>query len=289
MTSQRSAKANYVAAFLLGALIALLLNWPARAADPFRLDRIGVVRLTAVGAEKLRTQQGVLLLSGEVNWRPGTEIARPANTPDWALDRPLITIEAFQAYHILGLYALQGFMLEEGAQTILIGDKAYKAIGRNPEPYMFDGALINLSTRATLAGAGDEVVAGFVIEQRARPVLIRAVGPGLAKFGVGNAVSDPFLSVKQNGQTVHFNDDWSTRPDAGLIAAATAHAGAFPLESGSHDAARVLVLEPGAYTVHATTAGPAIAGGSVLVEIYRLPDDAIYDEAGTASAAPATR
>jgi hypothetical protein len=35
----------------------------------------------------------------------------------------------------------------------------------------------------------------------------------------------------------------------------------------------VLVLQPGAYTVHATTAGPAIRGGSVLVEIYSLPDE----------------
>ena len=31
MKTLRSARTNYVAAFLLGALIALLLNWPARA------------------------------------------------------------------------------------------------------------------------------------------------------------------------------------------------------------------------------------------------------------------
>jgi hypothetical protein len=33
MSTFRSAKSNYVAAFLLGAIIALLLNWPVRAAD----------------------------------------------------------------------------------------------------------------------------------------------------------------------------------------------------------------------------------------------------------------
>jgi hypothetical protein len=32
MHTLRSSKASYMAAFLLGALIALLLNWPARAA-----------------------------------------------------------------------------------------------------------------------------------------------------------------------------------------------------------------------------------------------------------------
>ncbi len=278
MKSLRSDRASYLAAFLLGALLALLLNWPAHAADPFRLDRVGVIRLTALGPDKLLTQQGVLHLSGETEWRPAFEMARPANTPDWALNRPLITVDAYLAYHSLGFGALQGFELQEGAVTIPIGDQFYKAIAVNPEPYINDGKLINLSTRATLAGAGDEIIAGFVIERRTRAVLVRAVGPGLAKFGVSNALADPFLTVKQNGETLHTNDDWSAGPDAGLIAAAAARAGGFPLEAGSKDAARVLVLPPGVYTVHATTAGPAIAGGSVLVEVYSLPDDAIYNE-----------
>jgi hypothetical protein len=182
---------------------------------------------------------------------------------------------------------LQGFTLEEGAQTIFVGDTAYKAIAVNPDPYLFNGNLINVSTRANVAGASDEIIAGFVIEDRPRAVLVRAIGPGLARFGVTNALADPFLSVKKSGQTVYFNDDWSTRPDAALIAAATAHAGAFPLETGSRDAARVLVLNPGAYTVHATAATPATAGGSVLVEIYSLPDDAIYEESAATPAASA--
>lgn len=288
MSSHRSAKRHYVAAFILGALIALLLSASARAADPFRLDRVGVVRFSPAGSDRLLTQQGVLLLTGEVNWRPAVEIARPPQTPDWALNRTLITVEAYAAYRILGLYALQGFELQEGAQNIFIGDQTYKAIGTNPEPYIFDGTLINLSTRATLADAGDELVAGFVVEKRARPVLIRAVGPGLVKFGVAGAVADPFFSLKKGTQTVHSSDDWSNQSDARLVAAATAHVGAFPLDQGSRDAARVVLLEPGAYTVHVTTAGPGIRGGNVLVEIYSLPDDAIYEESSASPGSPAT-
>lgn len=277
---QSSRKPSLIAALLLAALIGLLAAHPTRAADLFRLDRIAIVRFAPVGTDQLSVQQGLLTLKGPTQWRPATRIARPANTPDWALNRNLISVEAWAAYHALGFGALDGYILEEGAMTIFIGDKGYKAVAVDAElvSYRTDGRLINLSTRAVLAGVGDEITAGFVIENRPRAVLVRVVGPGLARFGVSNFASDPFLSVQRNGQTLHFNDNWSTRPDAGLIAGATAHAGAFPLDSGSADAARVLVLQPGAYTVHATTAGPAIRGGAVLIEIYSLPDDAVYDD-----------
>jgi hypothetical protein len=265
--------------WLLAALLGLLAGLPVHAGDLFRLDRIGIVRFTPAGPGRLAMQTGLLPLQGPIQWRPASEIDRPANTPEWALNRTLVTVDAWLAYHALGFGALDGFVLEEGAVTIRVGEKDYKAVAVDPESvaYRTDGRLINISTRAVLADAGDEVVAGFVIENRPRAVLVRVIGPGLAKFGVSNFAPDPFLSVKRNGQTQHFNDNWSTRPDVALIAAASAHAGAFPLENDSADAARVLILAPGAYTVHATTAGPAIRGGAVLLEIYSLPDDAVYE------------
>jgi hypothetical protein len=280
MQPTHTPNSSRLAGVLLLALIALLLNWRTYAADLFRLDRIAIVRFTPVGTDRLSVQSGLLTLKGPAQWRPASEMPRPANTPDWALNRNLVTTDAWLAYHALGSGALDGYILEEGGMSIPIGDKTYKAVAVDAEmvSYRTDGRLINISTRATLPDAGDEIIAGFVIENRPRAVLVRAVGPGLAKFGVTNFAPDPFLSVKRNGQTQHFNDNWSTRPDAALIAAATAHAGAFPLDTGSADAALVLVLQPGAYTVHATTAGPAIRGGNVLLEVYSLPDDAIYEE-----------
>jgi hypothetical protein len=280
MKTSHTTNTRRTASLFMLALIALLLNWRADAADLFRLDRIAVVRFTPVGTDRLAMQQGLLTLKGPGSWRPASELARPANTPDWALNRLLVSVDAWLAYHSLGFGALDGYILEEGAMTIFIGDKGYKAVALDAElvSYRTDGRLINISTLAVLAGAGDEIISGFVIENRPRAVLVRVVGPGLTKFGVSNVAPDPFLSVKRNGQTVHFDDNWSSRPDAGLIAAATAHAGAFPLDPGSADAARVLILQPGAYTVHATTAGPAIRGGAVLLEVYSLPDDAIYED-----------
>ena len=47
------------------------------------------------------------------------------------------------------------------------------------------------------------------------------------------------------------------------------NAGAFPLASGSKDAALVITLEPGAYTVVVSSVNGTITGNA-LVEIYDL-------------------
>jgi hypothetical protein len=275
MKTSTSPRATYVAAFLLGALVALLLLAPARAADPFFLDRIGVVRFTPIGSERLLRQAGVLDLEGNALWRPATEIARPANTPDYALNRPLITREAWSAYRALAPFALDAFEPQEGAVTIQVGTESFYAIGRNPDAVPADGRVINVSTRAVLP-AGDEVVSGFVIEGRARAVLVRAIGPGLTRFGVANAATDTVVSIRRRGQTIYFNDNWSTQPEAHKLEAVTTHVGAFPLERGSRDAARVVLLPPGAYTVHVENATGG-AAGAILLEIYSLPNDGFYE------------
>lgn len=60
MNTVRSSRATYVAAFLLGALIALLLATPGRSAEPAALDRIAVIRFTAQPDGQL-ARQGALL------------------------------------------------------------------------------------------------------------------------------------------------------------------------------------------------------------------------------------
>jgi hypothetical protein len=61
------------------------------------------------------------------------------------------------------------------------------------------------------------------------------------------------------------------------IAAAATRAGAFGLEFGSADAAMVVTLNPGAYTIQvgsgtgSVTADPATSSGAALIEIYELP------------------
>jgi hypothetical protein len=106
MNAPRSPKSTYVAAFLLGGVIALLVAAPARSAEVFRLDRIPIVRFTAAAENQLVRRTGVLNISGDVAWRITQTIPRPANTLAWALDRNLVNVTTWLAFHSLGGLAL---------------------------------------------------------------------------------------------------------------------------------------------------------------------------------------
>ncbi len=245
---------------------------PLPAAEPSKLDRVAVVRFTAVGSDRLQRTQGILHFDGRATWSASSEVPRPANLPEWAVDRPLIAREAWFAYRGLGFNALAFFQLGANSVAIPVGEERFWLIEPNPDAVLTDGRVINISTRARLASAGDRVIAGFVIEGRPRQVLVRGIGPGLTAFGVANTLADPVLSVRRGQDVLATNDDWSAPPDAGAIREAASLAGAFPLATGSKDAALLVELPPGAYTVALESAGPAVNGGEVLVEIYRMPE-----------------
>jgi hypothetical protein len=92
-------------------------------------------------------------------------------------------------------------------------------------------------------------------------VLVRAVGPSLAAFGVGNVAANPELAVFRGTTSLATNAGWA---GAATLAAAFSATGAFALPPTSRDCALMLALEPGAYT--AQVRDPA--GGEVLVEVF---------------------
>jgi hypothetical protein len=128
--------------------------------------------------------------------------------------------------------------------------------------------LVNVSTSG-FVGTGDQaLVPGFFIGGTApKQLLIRAVGPGLAPFGVTGLLADPQLALVPLGQdlTVLANDNWG---GSATLQAAFAQAGAFALPGGSADAAIVVRLPPGGYTV--VVSGVGNTTGTALVEIYDL-------------------
>jgi hypothetical protein len=121
----------------------------------------------------------------------------------------------------------------------------------------------NISVRTNVA-TGATVIPGFYVQgSGTKRVLIRAVGPGLATFGVGGVMADPKFAVYQGSTKVAENDDWS----AANIGNAFAATGAFAVGSGSKDAALVTDLAAGRdYTVQVTNASGQ--GGVVLIEVY---------------------
>jgi len=134
--------------------------------------------------------------------------------------------------------------------------------------------LVNISTLGTAGAGNSTLIAGFVLTgTQSAQVLVRAVGPGLAAYGVTKTLAQPTLTVTGNGGNVLLgtNTGWSSGSatvTAGLATAAQA-AGAFALTSGSGDSAVLLSLPPGAYTAQVT--GPSGAAGTALVEVYLVP------------------
>ncbi len=131
--------------------------------------------------------------------------------------------------------------------------------------------MLNISARA-LVGTGTEVVIpGFVVQgDLPSRVLIRAVGPSLESSGVAGVLAHPEIRVHDiNGTPIAFNDGWQNLWDPSEITTASELVGAFPLDEGSDDAAMIIELEPGLYTV--VTSGENLTTGVALVEVYALP------------------
>ena len=132
------------------------------------------------------------------------------------------------------------------------------------------GQLANLSCRAQVGTGDGVIIPGFVLSGTApRTVLVRAVGPGLAAFGVAGALADPTITVFRGDAVIATNDNWQTQTNPQAVATAAVTTGAFALTAGSRDSALVLTLEPGAYTFR--VAGVGNATGVALVEVYVLP------------------
>ncbi len=158
------------------------------------------------------------------------------------------------------------FAFARGTFQLLVGN----AFGITRSAPFTPNRFLNLAARAAV-GAGDNIlIGGFSIagtgEWERRTMLIRAIGPSLATFGVVNALKAPRLSLYAGAQLVATNAGWESNADAAAIRSAAQTVGAFPLADGSMDSALLLSLAPGNYTAQvASTDGST---GIALVEVY---------------------
>jgi Bacterial Ig domain len=129
--------------------------------------------------------------------------------------------------------------------------------------------LLNTSARTLVAAGNDTLLAGLVVGgTAARTFVLRAIGPGLAPYGITNGLADPRLEIFRAGSATPLatNDNWSGDP---ALVIASINAGAFPLDPASRDAALLLTFAPGVYTLRLT--GPAGTTGVALIDIYEVP------------------
>jgi len=131
-------------------------------------------------------------------------------------------------------------------------------------------SLINVSARMNVTAGDGVLIAGLVIGGNLpKTVLVRGVGPALSEFGVGGVLADPQITVFSGSTQIASNAGWSNGTGisaAAQIVSASSQVGAFPLPSGSKDAALLVTLQPGAYTVQVTSVSNAT--GVALVEVY---------------------
>jgi hypothetical protein len=147
-------------------------------------------------------------------------------------------------------------------------------LGVTPAVTRTDTTLGNLSTRGVVGTGNNVLIAGFVIGGATpKPVLVRAVGPALADFGVGGPLADPTLTILNSaGQNVAQNDNWEAGGNAIGLTAAAARLNAFPFKPGSLDSAVLTTLPPGNYSV--VVSGVNDSTGVSLVEVYDADVDA---------------
>jgi phosphodiesterase/alkaline phosphatase D-like protein len=162
------------------------------------------------------------------------------------------------ACRFLGIHATEGRKLTHIFSSSTSGSKEH--------------SIVNISTLARVSSGSDSLVSGFVISGSTnRSLLVRAIGPTLSAFGVTDALARPVLSVFQGERLVATNSAWSgvQRASASALTDAFDRAGAFRLvDEGSSDAALILSLPPGAYTVQVRSADGT--AGAALLEVYEL-------------------
>jgi hypothetical protein len=156
--------------------------------------------------------------------------------------------------------------------------------------------LINLSARC-FVGAGESIaIPGVHVRGSSAPrLLIRAVGPGLARFGVRGFLARPKIEVIKPGdvigttfpiylppRTIVQNDGWArpptVTPDGAALSpgtpeeirAAAIAVAAFPFEEGGGDAAILITMRPDSFRLHIS--GADAGTGEALIEVYDVSE-----------------
>jgi arylsulfate sulfotransferase len=138
--------------------------------------------------------------------------------------------------------------------------------------------VLNLSTRGTVSSGDNVLINGFVVTGPDRKtVVLRALGPSLAGFGVPTALADPVLSVYNSSHAlIATNDNWQTDIGSDFMAA-NGFAPSNPFES----ATLLQNLAPGAYT--AIVRGKNSVQGVSLAEVYEVNSPGLHSRLANVS------
>lgn len=210
------------------------------------LSAFGVAGALADPTMEIRSSTGALVASNDnfADDAASSELLRIARLrPTNALESALmITLQP-------GSYTVQARGVGEtsGACLVEVYDRATN-----------NSRLINLSTRGQVGANTDVMIAGFVVQGVIpKTVIIRALGPSLAAFGVSGTLADPTLEIRDSGNKVAEADDRLAGETGPLVPA------------DAREPYLKLILPPGSYT--AIVRGKNGSTGNALVEVYEVP------------------
>jgi hypothetical protein len=159
--------------------------------------------------------------------------------------------------------------LPPGAYTVIVrGNDETPGIALveayDVSPLSGNSKLGNISTRGSV-GTGDNVlISGFIIgDVDSATVVVRALGPSLASYGVSGVLSNPQLTIyDSSGRAIASNDNWQDNTNAIDVQ----KNGLAP--PNAVESALVLHLPAGTYTAVVTGADGGTGVG--LAEVYTL-------------------
>lgn len=204
-----------------------------------------------------------------------------ATNDDWGVSSNLADLVA--AHTTTGAFPLQDggkdsallLNLKPGAYTAVISGANNSTGVALAELYEVDGntpnQLVNISSRAFVGTGSQVLISGLIVKgDQPQKFLIRGVGPGLTQFGLTNVLANPRIEVVDaSSKTVATNDDWGVNDNLAETKSVSSALNVFALADGSKDAAMVVNLNPGTYTV--LVRGANDTTGVALVEVYLVP------------------
>ena len=160
-------------------------------------------------------------------------------------------------------------MLQPGPYTAIVSGKGGTSGVGLVEVYDMDNSssikLSNLSTRGVVQTGDFVMIGGFISAGSpgtSIQVLVRAIGPSLAQFGITDFLTDPTLRlVNGEGVTIGSNDNWKDAQQADIQATGKA-------PTNDRESAVILTLAPAPCT--AIVSGANGISGIALVEVYAL-------------------
>lgn len=266
-------------------LVLLLFSFAAVAAQVINTPRTGpltsltVQRWTTLGTAvrvetgELTTSQGFILTSTD-NIPAGASLVPSAANGQFTV--PLSTWLSYSSspfsVDYLGnyqrspaTYTITGVVMV--AVTVRSGTGGTDIGGTTTQ-----GKFSNLSTRGFVGSGANLMIVGIAVTDNPKTVLVRAIGPSLATFGITGVLSQPILEIYDSKSQVIFrNVGWGTQPAttvAGIKTKSVA-VGAFAIPDNSNDSVLLVTLQPGNYSVQIT--GVNDGTGVAIAEVYEAP------------------